>query len=88
MTDSQPSAALDAYLPEDVRAILEERFWQPVQDISTLEAVTGDETLASAPDRPPSLFAAHGIVHARDVTAARSSSLRSRSCSRTSTTRG
>ena len=69
MTDSQPSAALDAYLPEDVRAILEERFWQPVQDISTLEAVTGDETLASAPDRHPALFADHGIVHARDVTA-------------------
>jgi hypothetical protein len=69
MTDSRPSAALDAYIPEDVRAILEERFWQPVQEISTLEAVTGDETLASAPDRHPALFADHGIVHARDVTA-------------------
>lgn len=69
MTDGRPSAALDAYIPEDVRAILEERFWQPVQEISTLEAVSGDETLASAPDRHPALFADHGIVHARDVTA-------------------
>jgi hypothetical protein len=69
MTNGLPSEALDAYIPEDVRTILEERFWQPVQDISTLEAVSGDETLASAPDRHPALFADHGIVHARDVTA-------------------
>src|SRR5262245_6312277 len=69
MTNDQQSEALDAYIPGDVRTILEERFWQPVQDISTLEAVSGDETLASAPDRHPALFADHGIVHARDVTA-------------------
>lgn len=68
MTDRRPRTALDDYLPEDVRVILEERFWHTVEEISTLEAVSGDETLASAPDRHPALFADHGVIHARDVT--------------------
>jgi hypothetical protein len=64
-----PSESIDRYIPEDVRTILEDRFWQPVEEISTLEAVSADETLAAAPDRHPALFADHGIVHARDVAA-------------------
>jgi hypothetical protein len=30
--------SIDRYLPEDARAILEERFWQTVEEKSTLEA--------------------------------------------------
>jgi hypothetical protein len=60
---------IDRYLPADVRSILEERFWRLVQEGATLEAVSEDATLVSAPESHPALFADHGIVHARDVAA-------------------
>lgn len=60
---------IDRYLPADVRAILEERFWRLVEEGATLEAVSDDGTLVSAPESHPALFADHGIVHARDVAA-------------------
>jgi hypothetical protein len=69
LTAGPPSAPIDRYIPEDVRAILEERFWHAVEERSTLEAVAGDGLLASAPERHPALFADHGVVHARDVAA-------------------
>ena len=61
--------AIDHYLPDDVREVLEDRFWQAIEEVSRLEAVWADPALASAPDRHPALFADHGIVHARDVAA-------------------
>jgi hypothetical protein len=69
MTDRLSAPVLDRYVPGAVRAILEERFLQGVEDASTLEAVFADGAFASAPDRHPALFADHGIVHARDVAA-------------------
>jgi len=39
----------DCYLPEGVRAILEERFWQTVEEKSTLEA----SLAAAVPSRAP-----------------------------------
>ena len=68
MTDELPSRSIDRYLPDDVRAILEERFWQRVEENSTLEAFSRDETVLSS-DAHPALFSDHGIVHARDVAA-------------------
>ena len=50
-TERLSSRSLDRYLPEDVRAILEERFWRTVEEKSTLEAFSGDETIASAAGR-------------------------------------
>ena len=62
--------AIDRYLPEDVRDRSSRTgSGSLVEEISTLEAVSDDETLASAPERHPALFADHGIVHARDVAA-------------------
>ena len=63
------SRSLDHYLPDDVRAILEERFWRTVEEKSTLEAFSGDETIVSAPELHVALFSDHGVVHARDVAA-------------------
>ena len=56
-------------MPEDVRTILEQRFWQTVEENSTLEAFCRDETVLSTVDGHPALFSDHGIVHARDVAA-------------------
>lgn len=60
---------LDRYIPEDVRRILEERFWRAVEENATLEALSEDGVVITAPDMPPALFSDHGIVHLRDVAA-------------------
>ena len=67
-TDTR-SFRLDRYLPEDVRTILEERFWHAVEEKSTVEAFSRDPTILGAPDTHPALFSDHGVVHARDVAA-------------------
>jgi hypothetical protein len=67
MAAEPSSAAIDRYVSEDLRAILEDRFWIAVEEISTLEAVSVDGSLTSGSDLHPALFADHGIVHARDV---------------------
>jgi hypothetical protein len=61
--------SMDRYLPEDVRTILEERFWHTVEEKSTVEAFSRDRTILGAPDTHPALFSDHGVVHARDVAA-------------------
>ena len=68
-TERLTSRSLDRYLPKDVRAVLEERFWRAVEEKSTLEAFSGDETIASAAEGHVALFSDHGVVHARDVAA-------------------
>jgi hypothetical protein len=69
MAADPTSVAIDHYLPDDVREVLEDRFWQAIEEVSRLEAVWADPSLASAPDKHPALFADHGVVHARDVAA-------------------
>jgi hypothetical protein len=68
-TDRRSSRSIDQYIPDDVRAILEERFWQTVEETSTLEVFSADGTIASSLETHPALFSDHGIVHARDVAA-------------------
>ena len=68
-TDRRSTRSIDHYLPEDVRTILEERFWHPVEEKSTVEAFSGDRTILGAPETHPALFSDHGVVHARDVAA-------------------
>ena len=69
MRDRLLSRPIDLYIPEDVRAILEQRFWHSVEETSTLESFSGDGTIVSSPETHPALFSDHGIVHARDVAA-------------------
>ena len=67
--DELSSRSIDRYVPDDVRAILEERFWRAVEVNSTLEAFSGDGTVLLPNNGHPALFSDHGIVHARDVAA-------------------
>src|SRR5580765_2371117 len=67
MAAEPSSAAIDRYMSEDVRAILEDRFWIAVEEISTLEAVSVDGSLTAGSELHPALFADHGVVHVRDV---------------------
>jgi hypothetical protein len=68
-SDSFESASVDRCLSKDLRSILEERFWRRVEEVSTLEAVSGDGWVISTLGLHPALFADHGIVHVRDVAA-------------------
>ena len=67
MADPAP-ASIDLHRDPEPRTILEERFWRPIVDGSTLEALRDDHALGAADDHP-ALFADHGIVHVRDIAA-------------------
>ena len=68
MADLAP-AAIDRHLAAELRAVLEERFWRPMVEGSTLKALRDDHALGRASDGHPALFSDHGIVHVRDVAA-------------------
>ena len=66
----EPSlASIDRHLSADVRSLLEERFWRPVVEGSTLEALRAGGAVEWAANGHPALFADHGIVHVRDIAA-------------------
>src|SRR4051812_15934817 len=67
MEDAHRWSRLDEYLPPDLRAALEQRFWQPIEAQATLEAVRDDPSFFADPGRHPAMFADHGVVHVRDV---------------------
>jgi hypothetical protein len=60
-------AAIDRHLAAELRCLLEERFWRPMVQGSTLEALRDDDALGPGSNGHAALFADHGIVHARDV---------------------
>ncbi len=60
-------ALLDRHLAGEVRSMLEERLWRGVGAGLTVEALRGDDTLATSPGSHPALFSDHGIVHVWDV---------------------
>ena len=67
---SQPdSATLDGLLDAEVRLLIEQRFWEPVEASATIEALRHDETFLANPTAHPSMFADHGVVHVRDIAA-------------------
>lgn len=73
----RPTAAVIARaaaddLPDDLVAphILrqwEERYWRPIHDIATLEALLQDTSFTGDPGVHLALFSDHGVVHVRDV---------------------
>jgi hypothetical protein len=68
MTDAGVSE-LDQLLPAQLRATLEERFWRPIEQATTLEALADDPAFLADPVNHPALFSDHGVVHARDIAA-------------------
>ena len=69
MGDEDPWAALDAYLPPQLRAELEAALWAPIEAQATLEVLQQDPSFFADPGRHPAMFADHGVVHVRDVAA-------------------
>jgi hypothetical protein len=62
-------AAIDRHLAPELRSVLEERFWRPMVEGSTWEALRDHHALGLGSSGHPALFADHGIVHVRDVAA-------------------
>src|SRR3954454_19950803 len=62
-------AAIDRHLAAELRSELEERFWRPMVEGSTLKALRDDHELGRAGYGHPALFSDHGVVHVRDVAA-------------------
>ena len=62
-----PVAELDEHLPRHVRALLEERFWRPIEAQATLEVLHDDPEFLADPGSHPAMFADHGVVHVRNV---------------------
>jgi hypothetical protein len=63
------TAAVDRHLAAELRSALEERFWRPMVEGSTLRALRDDHVNGHGASGHPALFADHGIVHVRDVAA-------------------
>src|SRR4051795_6542468 len=60
-------AAIDRHLSAELRSVLEERFWRPMVEGSTVEALRDDHSRGAGSNGHAALFADHGIVHVRDV---------------------
>lgn len=58
---------LDAYLPEDLRFEIEEKYYAKINEQARLEHLAGDPGFLEAPTRHIAFFADHGVVHVRDV---------------------
>lgn len=58
-----PEELVDA----DILRIIEERYWCPIQEATTLEALLADDTFITDPGRHVGLYSDHGTVHVRDV---------------------
>jgi len=67
MEATGPVAELAGYLPQAVRADLEERLWRPIEAQASLEVLRDDPAFFSNPGKHPAIFADHGVVHVRDV---------------------
>lgn len=59
----------DALLPDDVRRLIEDQWWRPIEVQSSLEVVRHLDDFIHAPVDHPALFADHGVVHVRDIAA-------------------
>lgn len=64
MTESNP---LDVFIDPELRAIIERRYYERVNEHATLAAALKDPTFLAAPADHVALFADHGVIHARDV---------------------
>ena len=62
-------AVLDDWIAPDLRAVVEDRFWAPIEQLTSLEAMVADPLFATDAGRCLALYSDHGPNHARDVAA-------------------
>ena len=57
----------DDVVPADVLALLEERFWRPIEHTATFEALRASGGRVVDGTDHPFLYSDHGVVHVRDI---------------------
>lgn len=60
---------LARWVDPSLRATIEERFWAPIERMTSLEAMVADPAFVADPGRHVGLYSDHGPNHARDVAA-------------------
>lgn len=63
---NEPSP-FDSFISPELRDTIERRYYERVNQQSTLEEALKDPTFLNAPANHAALFADHGVIHARDV---------------------
>ena len=58
---------LDRFIPPEIRAQLEERYWRPIERATVAESFLSDDGFFADPGSHPATFSDHGVVHVRDV---------------------
>lgn len=67
-------ADLERWIAPDLRGVIEDRFWAPIERLTGLDAMVGDASFVLDPGAHVSLYSDHGPNHATDV-AARAASI-------------
>ena len=60
-------AVLEPWIPDHLRAIVEARFWAPIEQLTSLDAMVADPDFRIDPGGHIGLYSDHGPNHARDV---------------------
>ena len=61
---------LARWVDPSLRATIEERFWAPIERLTSLEAMVADPAFVADPGRHVGLYSDHGPNHARDAACA------------------
>lgn len=67
-------AALEQWIAPDLRSVIEDRFWAPIERLTGLDSMVSDPSFVVDPGTHLSLYSDHGPNHATDV-AARAASI-------------
>lgn len=59
--------ALDPWIEPQLRLLIEDRFWAPIERLTSLEAMVADPSFLLEPGAHLGLYSDHGPNHARDV---------------------
>lgn len=54
---------------QHVLRTIEDRYWRPIEEVTSLESLLDDDHFFADPGRHVALFSDHGVVHVRDVAA-------------------
>jgi hypothetical protein len=58
---------LGPYLQRPLRLIIEERYWKPIEEITSLETLITDPSFRARTAGHLGLYSDHGVAHVRDV---------------------
>lgn len=61
--------SLSRWIDPDLRGIIEDRYWAPIERLTSLEAMLADESFRAEPGNHIGIYSDHGPAHTADVAA-------------------